>query len=420
MKPIKNILLVSVFITNKSLSPVGDLGHSRTGSSLERLEIFLSAMKSWSKFQIDNPYFFIELDDEFASYRDLVASEIAMNFIEPKVEWRRLLYFKDWSEISKLLFKQNINFITLITNDDHAYIHTESEPFQDFLNELISISVMNDGRVIGDLTHFPGSIRMLSYYSTFHPNKGCIPRTRTAETIHGCCLVTPKLFTEWWKTDFTNGKKIPRPDNPFGPSVEFAPAIVLTPPIEIMRHMDGYGEGTRISRKYNVLRPSYRISGGHDNSVSQKLVVHPLEYGLWPSKPNSYNAPGGPDLYRSFPRGNSKMERFRVDLSRLIVAYQKSYAPQLSREFVVRRDCSKLYLFFLNVTVLFDFATFFNFLIWLFFDLPNQIVIKTSILAFGNDSLAVTFLWKVRNRLYQHLSIKLLEKFNHSRKSIII
>jgi len=419
VKPLENILLVSVFITNKSLSNVGDLGPSRTGSSLERLEIFLSAMHSWSKLQLISPYFFIELDDDFTEYRDLVAAEIEANFIDPIVEWRRLLYFKDWSEISSIISKQNVGLITLIANDDHAYVHTDTKPFQDFSKEIISLSENNGGRALGDLTHFPGSIRNLSLHSTFHPNSGAVARSFKVETTHGCCLVTPKLFAEWWDFDFTTGKRIPRPDNPFGPSVKFPPAIVLFPPVEILRHVDGYGDGTRISQKYNVLRPTCRIRRDTGNRDSKKLVVSPWGYGLWPSVPKFQNTHWGPDLYSSFPTSNSLIERFRVDLSRLIVAYQKVYAPQLSRELILKPDSSNFYVFAVNITVLADIVTLFNFLIWLFFDLPNQIAIKTLIAVFGKNSVRVLFLLKVRNRIFQHLSVKILKhirKFSNTDK----
>jgi hypothetical protein len=409
MRPLENILLVSVFITNKSLTQVDDLGPSRTGSPVERLEIFLSALQSWSKLELINPFFFIELDDDFTDYRELVASEIVGNFVNPIVEWKRLLYFNDWAEISKVLTNKNVGLITLITNDDHAYVHTDSQPFQDFSKEVASLSELNGGRAIGDLTHFPGAIRSLSLYSSFHPNKGGVARSHKVKTIHGCCLVTPKLFAEWWAEDFTDGKRIPRPDNPFGPSVEFVPAIVLIPPVEILRHFDGYGEGTRTSQKYNVLRPTCRILKTIGSRDSQKLVVSPWGYGLWPSTPEFCHTHRGPDLYSSFPRSNSLLERFRVDSSRLIVAYQKVYAPQLSRELILRKDGSNIYVLSLNIAVLVDFATFFNFLIWILFDLPNQIAIKTSIPIFGKESALVFFLQRVRNRIFQHLSIKLLK-----------
>jgi hypothetical protein len=414
MKPLENVLLVSVFITNKSLNPVGDLGFTRTGSQVERLEIFLSALRSWSKLQPQNPYFFIELDSDFMKYRDLVTSEIEFNFSQPVIEWKRLLYYKDWFEISKDLARQNVDLITLITNDDHAYVHLDAQPFKDFSNEVTSLSQINGGRVLGDLTHFPGAIRTLSLYSNFHSNKGEVSRSHLVQTIHGCCLVTPKFFAEWWAFDFTDGKRIPRPDNPFGPNVEFAPTIVLTPSVEILRHMDGYGEGSRISRKYNVLRPSCRILVDAD---SQNLALHPWEYGLWPSRPHSYHSHGGPDLYNLFPQSDSAMERFRVDLSRLIIAYQKVYAPQLSRELIVKQDSNNLYVFAVNFAVLLDFETLFNFLIWLLFDLPNQLLIKLSVFLFGRNSLVVVFLQKIRNRIYQHLSVKILKYTNVFPKS---
>ncbi len=409
----KNILLVSVFITNKSLHSAGDLGHSRTGSSLERLEIFLTSLRSWSKMGLKNPYFFIELDDDFVDYQEVVAAEIKLNFIEPVITWKRLLYFEDWFKISRRLMEQNVDLITLMANDDHAYVHTDSQPFLDFSKEVFELAVRNEGRVLGDLTQLPGPIRLLSLYSTCNPNKGETRRSFKVTTMHGCCLITPKFFSDWWDLDFTQGKRIPRPDNPFGPSVKFSPANVLVPPVEMLRHMDGIGDGTRITRKYNVLRPSCRIlikdveNKGH---FTGNLVETPWEYGLWPSRPYSHHKNGGPDLYRMFPQSNSPIEHFRVDMSRLIVAFQKVYAPQLSRELILSRDSSVFYVSALNMAILLDFATFFNFLMWLLFDLPNQIAIRISTIAFGQNSEAVAFLQKVRNRIFQHVTVRILRR----------
>ncbi len=407
----KNTLLVSVFITNKSLNPAGNIGHSRTGSSLERLEIFLTSLRSWSKLGLTQPYFFIELDDDFVEYQEMVAAEIEFNFIEPIIEWKRLLYFEDWFRISTILQTQNVDLITLMANDDHPYVHTDSRPFLDFSKEVFELSQENDGRALGDLTQLPGPIRNLALYSPFNPNKGETQRSFKISTIHGSCLVTPKLFTEWWSSDFTEGKRIPRPDNPFGPSVKFSPTNVLIPRVELLRHMDGIGDGTRITRKYNVLRPSCRIQKSEDDpkGVSPwNLVETPWEYGLWPKSPYSHNKNGGPDLYRMFAHTKSPVERIRVDMSRLIVAFQKVYAPQLSKELIEKRDSNVLYVAILNVAVLLDFVTFFNFLIWLLFDLPNQTAIKFSIAVFGKHSGVVHLLQKIRNRIFQHLTVKIL------------
>jgi hypothetical protein len=409
----KNILLVSVFITNKSLNPAEDLGHSRNGSSLERLEIFLSSLRSWSKLELENSYFFIELDGDFASYRDLVASEIESNFSGAVIKWNRLLYFEDWSVISSLLMKQNPDLITLMANDDHAYLHADSRPFSEFCTEVLELSKRNQGRALGDLTHFPGPIRTLSLYSSFGAKKGDAKRSYIVTSIHGTCVVTSSLFYEWWEKDFTEGNRIPRPDNPFGPSVEFSPANVLIPAVEIHRHLDGTGCGTRISRKYNVLRPSCRIfeDSPNDGSIKTwKVIETKWSYGLWPEIPYSHNKSSDMDLYRMFPISNSIVERFRLDMSRLIVAFQTVYEPCLSRELILKRDSSVLYVCALHFAILLDFSTFFNFLIWLFFNLPNQIAIKVAFVILGKNSLAVNLLKKVRNRIFQHLTVRILKQ----------
>jgi len=412
IKPMKNMLLVSVFITNKSLNPPEDLGHSRTRSSFERLEIFLTSLRSWSKLEPSNSYFFIELDSDFLEYQDLVASEIESNFIDPVVSWNRLLHFDDWSAISSIIMKQNPDLITLMANDDHSYVHTDSLPFLDFCAEILELSKKNQGRALGDLTHFPGPIRILALHSTFHAKKGDSKRSFMVTTIHGTCVVTPQLFAEWWEKDFTKGKRIPRPDNPFGPSVEFAPVNVLIPSVEMHRHLDGIGCGTRISRKYNVLRPSCRIFENPLNDrfiKTWKVVETPWSYGLWPNTPYSHDKRSVTDLYRVFPINDSIVERFRVDMSRLIVAFQAIFQPRLSREFILNRDSSSLYVWALNFAILLDFSTFFNFLIWLLFGLPNEIAIKISISVFGSNSAIVILLQRVRNRIFQHLTVRILK-----------
>jgi hypothetical protein len=407
----KNILLVSVFITNKALSAPANLGHSRTGSPLERLEIFLTSLRSWAELDLKNPHFFIELDDNFVEYQSVIASLIESKFENPVIRWSRLLHFEDWALISSALVKQGADLITLIANDDHVYVHTDSQPFENFCSEVLELSRADDGRGLGDLTHFPGPIRTLSLHSNFDQESGATKRALKVTTIHGCCLVTPILFAEWWSFDFTEGKRIPRPDNPFGPSVQFAPADVLVPRVEIFRHIDGIGDGTRISRKYNVLRPTFRILTStpiSDNPDLEILNESPWTYGLWPRSPNSHNRKGGPDLYRMFPQTNSPIERFIVDMSRLIVAFQKVYAPWLSREFISNQDSNVLYIGALNIAILLDFSVFFNFVIWLLFDFPNQIAVRISICIFGKKSVITIFLMKIRNRIFQHLSVGIL------------
>lgn len=256
-----------------------------------------------------------------------------------------------------------------MANDDHAYVHTDSMPFIDFCTEVLELSKKNQGRALGDLTHFPGPIRTLSLYSTFGAKKGETKRSFIVTSIHGTCVITPNLFYEWWRKDFTHGNRIPRPDNPFGPSVEFAPANVLVPSVEIHRHLDGTGCGTRISRKYNVLRPSCRIFENPPNSESIKswrVLETQWSYGLWPDTPFSYDKSSGIDLYSTFPISDSIVERFRVDMSRLIIAFQTVYEPCISREFILKRDSSVFYVCALHLAILLDFSTCFNFLIWLF------------------------------------------------------
>jgi hypothetical protein len=139
------------------------------------------------------------------------------------------------------------------------------------------------------------------------------------------------------------------------------------------------------------------------------VVESQWTYGLWPKAPYSHRINSRVDLYRMFPVTHSAIEHFRVDVSRLIVAFQEVYKPHLSREFILKRDSSLLYVCILNVAILFDFSTFFNFLVWILFDLPNEIAIRISISFFGRNSKIVKLLLQVRNRIFQHLTVRILK-----------
>jgi hypothetical protein len=69
------------------------------------------------------------------------------------------------------------------------------------------------------------------------------------------------LFKEWWQSDFTNGKKFVRPDNPFGPSVSFISAPVYIPNREFFRHLDGYGHVGIKSKSASSLAPCCVMKG---------------------------------------------------------------------------------------------------------------------------------------------------------------
>jgi hypothetical protein len=146
--------------------------------------------------------------------------------------------------------------VLLQSNADHVYTHSNSEPFGSYIEELRGLG----SRVVGNISHWPESIftamNPLNKVNVTHEGNFVIESTSTI----GTCVVSSELFKEWWIHDFTEGKRIIRPDNVFGPSVSFPSAKMLIPKRELFRHLDGYGHIGEMEIYASHLRPCCKIS----------------------------------------------------------------------------------------------------------------------------------------------------------------
>jgi hypothetical protein len=190
-----------------------------------------------SNLGITSQSFYLEIDDNFLSLKVLIKERILYYFPKAKLFWKRLEHFKDWN-MSMDDIPNNCELILLQSNFDHAYVAKDVKLFGIFANQLKQV----DSRAIGEITHWPEALSEIS--KPWVRSQELIIEEkyfqRNTDRVVGTSLISKKLYEEIWKNDFTQGKKITRPDNPFGPSVKFSPAVHLSPKYELFRHLDGY------------------------------------------------------------------------------------------------------------------------------------------------------------------------------------
>jgi hypothetical protein len=128
------------------------------------------------------------------------------------------------------------NLILLQNNLDHFFVSSNVKGFESFCNFLAG----NSNDALGVITHWQEFMGQSGWKSERDDRDNYLLRRKTNQAI-GTTLVTKRLFESWWLEDFTEGKPIIRPDNPFGPNVNFPPTFEYLPMEEFFRHSDGYG-----------------------------------------------------------------------------------------------------------------------------------------------------------------------------------
>jgi len=285
-------LLMSVFITDKSLQGiVKPVANSLPNS---RLDEFLSTVHSMSTLSFISCDFYLEFDKVYENYSLLVLRWLKKLYPSARFYNYRLSSFLEWQVAEKNIPK-NTRLVMLQTNFDHPYIAEKPESFSEFCSQ---IDALND-RAIGNITHWPEAIS--SIINPWRAFKNNYERrsvfTDECEGALGTCLVTKQLFSEWWENDFTQGAKIVRPDNPFGPSVRFLKAKSLVPKTELFRHMEGYGHVFIKSPWAQGFRPCCSIKHGSivhtdwirgNPELKTKIYTEPIDLPKVPY--NSYTA----------------------------------------------------------------------------------------------------------------------------------
>ena len=227
-------LIFTSLITNRAIN--SDLSED-VSNDLYRLNQYFSSIHSMASLSLDSQIFYLELGAEFAQYRHTVADYTKEIFPNSMIFWERLSNYQDWLNSSDSI-PASSNLVLLQSNFDHAYVNPSPFSFLETCQHLL----VQEKRSVAEITHWPEALSEISgpwgaiQNMKVHPNYF----TRDTKLAVGTTLVRKEFFKEWWRSDFTYGSKIVRPDNPFGPSVKFPNATLIIPQAELFRHMDGY------------------------------------------------------------------------------------------------------------------------------------------------------------------------------------
>jgi hypothetical protein len=262
MKSAQTHLLVSVFLTDKSLGTPYGRNISPTQSKADQ---FLSTVHSISNLPIGSQDFYIAYHDGYLWAQSLIKRTVIRHFPNARIYDYSLETFKDWKDAAARVPKE-AGQILLKANHDHVYVRESSREFESFVMELQAYG----DRYIGEITHWPEVIGRNNLVMKEAPNRDSRNFQSTTNSALGTSIVSKALFLEWWAEDFTEGKMIVRPDNPFGHSVVFPNCVSIAPNTELFRHLDGYGHSGVRAPSAAPLRACCQVINGqviHDNWV---------------------------------------------------------------------------------------------------------------------------------------------------------
>jgi len=228
-------LLVSVYLTDETLPGALSYG-KRVSPTQDKVNQFLSMIDSISRINFSSQVFYVKFDDIYSEHRDVVYERIKVLFPTARIAEERLDSFQFWKNTATEM-PEETELILLATNHDHVFVGESVQHFNCFLRDLGDLGP----RVIGGITHWSEMVGWNDLRPINSSREGAFNFFRQTTWTIGTCVVSKQLFQEWWAEDFTQGKKIIRPDNPFGPSVSFTSAPMLIPSREFFRHLDGYG-----------------------------------------------------------------------------------------------------------------------------------------------------------------------------------
>ena len=251
--------IFSTFLTDLALPGKSVTAPARVNVS--KIDQFISSLHSIKNFEFASASFFIKYDDNYLPNKAILESFIQIHFPYASIEEDRLEFYDDWKFAASQISSE-IDLIFLQTNHDHAYVANSVDYFRDFALDVY----MNGDRSIGKITHWPEDIARYGLKSQVSFATGQTVFGSLADMCVGTALVSSDLFKEWWEEDFTGGKRIIRPDNPFEPVVTFVPAKTLLPPFELFRHLDGYSHVGISSPSAKPLRPCC--------SIQNHLITH--------------------------------------------------------------------------------------------------------------------------------------------------
>lgn len=241
-------LLISVILTDEQLP--GSKSNLNDVIQVSKVDQFLSTLHTISILPFSSADIYVQIEGKYSRYNDVVLNRVREVFPLSKISNYRLETYQHWVAAMAAI-PPEADLIMLKTNHDHVYLPTSDKYFVDFAADLLNAG----DRAFGRITHWPEAISRFGM-KWMESTSGKIGRfSSKVDMAEGTCLVTIKLFREWWANDFTNGMKIVRPDNPFGPVVQFSQAPMLLPAMELFRHLDGYDHVGIVSPIASRLRP---------------------------------------------------------------------------------------------------------------------------------------------------------------------
>jgi hypothetical protein len=252
-----NFMLMSGYLTNSSLT--SPQFYNLQNFSHSKLDQLLSTLCSLKGLDLDYADFYLDYDSQNIEYKSLVERFIAINFKETKIRIFpfRLEYFRQWQIAAKSI-PNAVKVILLMNNLDHIFMPNEDKNFIEFIKFLED----QEDDAIGGIMHWQEFITSIGTRKVKGSNISIPIFSNETYYTSGTTLVKTKFFKSWWEQDFTNGQRIVRPDNPFGPYVNFNWSKRYIPSREFFRHLDGYGHVGISAPHANVLRPCCQLVNG--------------------------------------------------------------------------------------------------------------------------------------------------------------
>jgi hypothetical protein len=243
-------MLLSGYLTESSIT--GPDFYKQKEFKHSKLDQFLTSLCSLKKLDLAYADFYLEYDMVNIKYQSLVEHYIKASFRHSILRQFpfRLQYFDQWKQAASKI-PPSATSLLLMNNLDHAFVPEKKSDFIGFVDFIES----QEDSAIGAITHWQEYITSPKTKRIKHSRSdNPVFWTRTSSTI-GTSLIKPVFFKSWWEQDFTEGKRITRPDNPFGPQVKFSSSKLYIPSHEFFRHLDGYGHVGVSSPQAGPLRP---------------------------------------------------------------------------------------------------------------------------------------------------------------------
>ena len=242
----------------------------------DRISVFLSTLYSFKSLPIETADFYLEFDETTSWASSMIIEVIQSLPFTINLTHKRLANYKDWVQSTKSTNLIKAESLLLLTYDDHIFLETS-------INELNRLNMRRQqiGRKLGKknimvhLSHYPETHGLLMLAKA---SKSLI-RAEYDLLVPvvipiGTILMSPEDYVNWFKTDFTDGKKFVAPENPFGKSLLLTEAFYIISRTEIFRHLDAYNHVRLHGWPYQVLDSIVKSTGARDLPVNREVHWH--------------------------------------------------------------------------------------------------------------------------------------------------